>query len=168
MRHFAWWASAGCCVVCGSCWAQMARGPNEPPLRGAVTSRGPTVRAVRAGPALIHAFSSFTGGELYVVPSVTGGDTDCASGGTNRAVTPPTPIVADRRTVLHVGAGQVACVAVRGERAFELLWHAKEELVAAPPPFVPPPGEPPPSRALASRPPAPPTLVETLTSRAPR
>jgi hypothetical protein len=142
-----------------------------------VTARGPAIHAVRSGPALIHAYSQFTGGDLFVVPAVTGTDTDCAGVGTNRAANQSTPIVADRRAVVHVDAGQLACVAVQGERGFELLWHAVEEpafgsapsRLAAPPAAATVASRPAPAPpTLASCPPAPPTLVGTLPARGTR
>jgi hypothetical protein len=125
MKQIVRWAW-GWCVVCGSCWGEVARAPGDPPLRGVLRSPGPSIHAVRTGPALIHVYSPFTGAGVFVAPSVTGGDTDCAIAATNRAAFEP--ILPDRRETLSVAAGQVACVAVSARRGAEVLWHAHEEL----------------------------------------
>ena len=126
MRQIVGWA-CGWCVVCGSCWWGSARAPGDPPLRGVVRSSGPEIRAVRVGPALIHAYAPITGADLFVVPALTGTVTDCAVGGANRA-TAAQEIVPDRRSTISVAAGQMACVSVHGSHGVEVLWHAHEEL----------------------------------------
>jgi hypothetical protein len=89
-------------------------------LRGNLVVSGAAEKAIVVGPADLHAYAGFKGGEVYTVPAVAGRDADCAAphaGG--RA------IEADRTAVVHVGAGQVACVATTNARGLELVWHAR-------------------------------------------
>lgn len=92
--------------------------------RGTVEVTGRAVKAVAAGPVLIHGYSGFGGGAIFVAPAIAGTDADCsaalAHGGSVHAM----PLVADRVARVRVGAGQVACLATNTERPFELLWHA--------------------------------------------
>ena len=91
--------------------------------RGTVEVIGQAVKAVAAGPVLIHGYSGFSGGAIFVAPVIAGNDADCstalAQGGVRTM-----PLIADRVALVPVGAGQVACLATNTERPFELLWHA--------------------------------------------
>jgi hypothetical protein len=91
--------------------------------RGTVAVTGRAVKVVTAGPALLHGYSEFSGGAIFVAPVATGTDADCvtalAAGGGHAQ-----PLVADRMAYVSVGAGQVACLVTDTQRPFELLWHA--------------------------------------------
>lgn len=63
--------------------------------RGAVEVRGHSVKAVTVGPAIVHGYSGFSGGALFVAPVADGS-----------------------------GPGQLACLVTDTQRPFELLWHA--------------------------------------------
>jgi hypothetical protein len=91
--------------------------------RGAVEVTGRAVTAVTAGPVLVHGYSGYSGGAIFVAPVVAGTDADCAAALANHSVR-PTPLVADRMAYVPVGAGQVACLVTDTQRPFELLWHA--------------------------------------------
>jgi hypothetical protein len=135
-------ASIACSPVTATGAASEPRIPEEAPLRGTVVTHGPTIKAVRAGPAVIHAFSAFAGGDLYTVPAATGTDADCLRPRTSPKLVGQ-PIEADRRVVVSVGAGELACLSTATQGSFELLWHAHEELVAdASPPTAPPTSPP--------------------------
>ena len=92
--------------------------------RGTVDVTGHTVRAVTTGPALLHGYSGFSGGAIFVAPSVAGTDADCSAALANSGAIRPTPLAADRVAHVTVGAGQVACLVTDTRRPFELLWHA--------------------------------------------
>jgi hypothetical protein len=100
--------------------------------RGVVVVRGDAVRAFAVGPTVVHAFSMDRGGDVYVAPARTGTDADCVAA---RAVSDAQPIAVDRRNVVEIGAGQVACVASTG-RAIELLWHARPAAPRSPELFL--------------------------------
>jgi hypothetical protein len=91
--------------------------------RGAIEVTGHAVKAVTTGPVLVHGYSGFSGGAIFVAPAVAGTDADCAAALANHAAR-PTPLVADRMAYVPVGAGQVACLVTDMNRPFELLWHA--------------------------------------------
>lgn len=91
--------------------------------RGAIEVTGHTVKAVTTGPVLVHGYAGYSGGAIFVAPSVAGTDADCAAALATHA-TRPTPLVADRMAYVPVGAGQVACLVTDTQRPFELLWHA--------------------------------------------
>jgi hypothetical protein len=92
--------------------------------RGAVEVTGHAVKAVTAGPALVHGYSGFSGGQIFVAPIVAGDDTDCAAALAKQEVVSRTTLVADQMAYVPVGAGQVACLVTDTRRPFELLWHA--------------------------------------------
>jgi hypothetical protein len=102
----------------GCASAQVGRNPVAD-LRGNVAVSGQSVKAVVAGPADLHAYAAFKGGQMYTASAVAGRDGDCAAAHTNARA-----LEADRITVMHVEAGQVACLATPNGRGFELLWHA--------------------------------------------
>jgi len=105
-----------------SAQAQEAAGPS----RGTVQVRGQEAKAVVVGPVAIHAYSGFSGTNVYLVAAVSGTDQDCA--GPRSA---STSLAADRVQTLTVGAGQVACVETTTGRSNELLWHAQSGRPAA-------------------------------------
>jgi hypothetical protein len=109
----------------GCASAQVGRNAT-PDLRGAVSVKGPSVKAVVAGPVDIHAYSAFAGGTIYTVPAVAGGDADCQAAGSGKTV-----LDADRVHVMHIEAGQVACLATVKKGSFELLWHGHEQPATA-------------------------------------
>ena len=102
----------------GCASAQVGRNPVAD-LRGNVVVSGQSVKAVVVGPADLHAYAAFKGGEMYIASAVTGHEPDCAAARTNARA-----LEADRVTVMHVEAGQVACLATPSSRGYELLWHA--------------------------------------------
>jgi hypothetical protein len=91
--------------------------------RGRVEVTGHAVKAVTVGPVLVHGYSGFSGGAIFVAPAVAGTDADCAAAVAGHAAR-PTPLVADHMAYVPVGAGQVACLVTDTPRPFELLWHA--------------------------------------------
>jgi hypothetical protein len=98
---------------------------------GAVRVRGPSARAVVAGPLTIHAYSAFAGVAMYAAAVVAGTDSDC------RIATPTAGnrwarLEADRIVTFSVGKGQVACVEASSPGNFELLWHVPREPVLGP------------------------------------
>jgi hypothetical protein len=100
-------------------------------LRGQVTVRGPSVRALTVGPVVLHAFSAFPGGALYAAPALTGTDQDCNQRERIDEALTHGKVAADRRVVLNLNTGEVACFVTQNHGSFELLWHAA---VVAPPP----------------------------------
>jgi hypothetical protein len=46
--------------------------------RGAIDITGHPVKAVTTGPVLVHGYSGFSGGAIFVAPVVAGTDADCA------------------------------------------------------------------------------------------
>jgi hypothetical protein len=91
--------------------------------RGVVEVTGHAVKAVTVGPVLVHGYSGYSGGAIFIAPVVSGTDADCTAALANHGVH-PTPLVADRMAYVPVGAGQVACLVTDTQRPFELLWHA--------------------------------------------
>jgi hypothetical protein len=91
--------------------------------RGAIEVTDHAVKAVTTGPVLVHGYSEFSGGAIFVAPVVAGTDADCAAALANPSVR-PTPLVADRMAYVPVGASQVACLVTATQSPFELLWHA--------------------------------------------
>jgi hypothetical protein len=91
--------------------------------RGAVAVSGPTVKVVTAGPVLLHGYSGFSGGALFLAQKQTGTDADCAAA-LARPGARPVALVADRVAYVPVAVGQVACLVTDTRRPFELLWHA--------------------------------------------
>lgn len=97
-------------------------GPNSvATLRGHIVVDGPSTKAVVVGPAEIHGYSAFAGGEIYTVPAVSGSDRDCGS-----ARTGLTTLQADRVHAIRIEAGQVACLATVKRGSFEFLWHERQ------------------------------------------
>jgi hypothetical protein len=89
--------------------------------RGALAVQGPEVRALAAGPSVLHVYAQTSGAQLYFAPARTGTDEDCAGALLAGA---PRSVVVNRRNTLLVPSGSVGCVAVGGARGLELLWHA--------------------------------------------
>jgi hypothetical protein len=102
----------------GCASAQVGRNPVAD-LRGNVVASAQSVKAVVVGPADLHAYAAFKGGEMYLASAGAGHDRDCAAARTSARA-----LEADRVTVMHVEAGQVACLATPNSRGYELLWHA--------------------------------------------
>jgi hypothetical protein len=119
-------------IGCAS--AQVGQSPITD-MRGNLTVSGPAVKAIVVGPADLHAYAGFKGGEVYIAKAVAGRDADCAAPHAGA-----TALEADRTMVVHVGAGQVACLANRNTRGLELLWHARaqkaEEITVATAPAI--------------------------------
>ena len=89
--------------------------------------KGRAVKAVTTGPALLHGYSGFSGGAIFVAELAAGTDADCTAALANRANSANTQLVADRMAYIQVGTGQVACLVTDTPRNFELLWHAFSE-----------------------------------------
>jgi len=113
-------------AVAGACGATHVEAGAEHAMRGVVDADGPAVRAVTAGPVIIHAFSQFGGGAMFTAPATTGTDSDCATARAGRSVHEE-PIAPDRRLVFEAGAGETVCLATHTRTRFELLWHAVRE-----------------------------------------
>jgi hypothetical protein len=96
-------------------------GPVE--QRGSMVMAPESVRAFAAGPAVVHAYSMDGGGRVFVAPAATGTDADCV-GAAERA-TNASAVAVDRRNVVTVAPGQVACVATNARGNYELMWHAR-------------------------------------------
>jgi hypothetical protein len=110
-------------AVTGACGATHVEAGGERAMRGVVDADGPSVRAVTAGPVVIHAFSEFRGGAMFTAPATTGTDADCATAHAGRSVHEE-PIAPDRRLVVVAAAGETVCLATSTTTRFELLWHA--------------------------------------------
>ena len=93
--------------------------------RGEVHVGGNVPRAVVAGPTTIHAYSAFNGGEVYTVPVVSGGDSDCVAPIAANASS--VRLGADRVVSVGIAAGSMACLAAKGGRMVELLWHVQDD-----------------------------------------
>jgi hypothetical protein len=91
--------------------------------RGSVVMAPDSVRAFAAGPGVVHAYSMDNGGHVYVVEAKTGTDADCV--GAAAQATNASAVAVDRRNVVTLAAGQVACVAANGPHNYELMWHAR-------------------------------------------
>jgi hypothetical protein len=91
--------------------------------RGSVVMSGEAVKAFAAGPAVVHAYSLDGGGRVFVAQAKSGTDADCA--GQPAAVSGAVAVEVDRRNVVTLGSGQVACVETSGRRSYELMWHAR-------------------------------------------
>jgi len=93
---------------------------------GTLLVKGPSVRAVIAGPSTIHAYSQFPGGAIYTTSAAAATDTDCRTAA-QRAAAPRAPLAADHVVTVDVGAGQVACLETASRGAYELLWHERDK-----------------------------------------
>jgi hypothetical protein len=113
-------------AVTGACGAMHVEAGGDRTVRGVVDADGPAVRAVTAGPVVIHAFSQFGGGAMFTVPAATGTDADCTTARAGRSAHEE-PIAPDRRLVFTAAAGETVCLATSTRRRFELLWHAVRE-----------------------------------------
>jgi hypothetical protein len=91
--------------------------------RGSVVMNGEAVKAFAAGPAVVHAYSLDGGGRVFVAPAKSGTDADCA--GHEAGGSAAKPLEVDRRNVVTLASGQVACVATNNRRSYELMWHAR-------------------------------------------
>jgi hypothetical protein len=90
--------------------------------RGTVLSTTPGARAIVAGPADVHAYAGFDGGEIYLVHSNTGSNADCVGTPEHDA---SVPVPADKVVSVSVRAGTTACLRTRVDQGYELLWHAR-------------------------------------------
>jgi hypothetical protein len=91
--------------------------------RGSMVMAPDSVRAFAAGPAVVHAYSMDGGGRVFVAPAKTGTDADCV--GAAERPTHAEALAVDRRNVVTLAPGQVACVATNGKHNYELMWHAR-------------------------------------------
>ena len=88
--------------------------------RGTVVMARDSVKAFAVGPTVVHAYSLDGGGRVFIASAKTGTDADCA-GGDAGAV----PVQVDRRNVVTLAYGQIACIETSGRRNYELMWHAR-------------------------------------------
>jgi len=110
------------CATAGSTSPATATAGNGP--IGALVVKGPSVKAVVAGPNTIHVYSAYEGGAIYTAAAVAGTDTDCQAG---NLLGQRARLDADRVVTIDVAAGQVACLQTASRGAFELLWHARKK-----------------------------------------
>ncbi|HET6283666.1 MAG TPA: hypothetical protein VFH73_22110 [Polyangia bacterium] len=92
--------------------------------RGELVVKGESVKAFAAGPSTVRLYSMDHGGKVFTAPATTGTDADCLAA-RKAAGDRQQPVQMDRRNVLEVAAGDVACLATTSPRSFELLWHAR-------------------------------------------
>ncbi|HET6283669.1 MAG TPA: hypothetical protein VFH73_22125 [Polyangia bacterium] len=97
--------------------------------RGELVVKGESVKAFAAGPATVRLYSMDHGGTFFAAPATTGTDADCVAA-RKAAGDRQQPVQVDRRNVLEVAVGDVACLATSSPRSFELLWHAR--VIASP------------------------------------
>ena len=95
-----------------------------PVRRGVVEVTGRAVRAVTVGPAILHSYSGFAGGAIFVARASAGTDADCAAALVSPVAAHPTTLVADVVLQVQLGVGEVACLVTDTNSNFELLWHA--------------------------------------------
>jgi hypothetical protein len=103
--------------------------------RGSMVVNGESVKVFAAGPTSVHLFSMDRGGKFFTAPATTGTDADCVQA-EKGAADRQKAIEVDRRNVIEVGAGEVACFASTSPRSFELLWHAHDTTAPANPVMV--------------------------------
>jgi len=111
-------------VLCLRAPGAKASGAASANRRGTVIATGHAVKAITAGPALLHGYSDIGGGSIFLARAVTGTDADCSAALASHEGTARTPLVADRIARVVVGTGQIACLVTDTHRSFELLWHA--------------------------------------------
>jgi hypothetical protein len=89
---------------------------------GSIVMAPHSVRAIATGPAELRAYTLDGGGRVFVVDAKTGTDADCVDGarGTREAT-----VAVDRRNVVTLASGQLACVASSGHHDYELLWRSR-------------------------------------------
>jgi hypothetical protein len=92
--------------------------------RGEMIVKGESVKVFAAGPTTVRLYSMDHGGKFFTAPATTGTDADCAQA-QKTASDRQQPVQVDRRNVLEVAAGNVACLATSSPRSFEFLWHAR-------------------------------------------
>jgi hypothetical protein len=103
--------------------------------RGEMVVKGESVKAFAAGPATVRLYSMDHGGTFFTAPATTGTDDDCLQA-QKAAADRQQPVQVDRRNVLEVAAGDVACLVTSTNRSFELLWHARATTAPANQTFV--------------------------------
>jgi hypothetical protein len=91
--------------------------------RGSVVMSPDSVKAFASGPAVVRAYSLDRGGRVFVAPSKSGTDADCT--GSAEAATNATAVAVDKRNVVTLAPGQVACIATNNGGKYELMWHAR-------------------------------------------
>ena len=91
--------------------------------RGSAVMSPESVKALATGPAVVRAYSLDGGGRVFVAPAKSGTDADCAGRADDGASA--TAIAVNRRNVVTLASGQVACVATSGHRKYEIMWHAR-------------------------------------------
>ena len=92
--------------------------------RGVVEVTGRTAKIVTVGPAMLHSYSGFAGGAIFVVSANAGTDADCAAALVPPATAHPITLVPDVVIRVQLGVGEVACLVTETNGSFELLWHA--------------------------------------------
>jgi len=102
----------------------------ETEQRGSMVVKGESVKVFAAGPTSVHLFSMDRGGKFFTALATTGTDADCVQAHRGSADRQKA-IEVDRRNVIDVGAGEVACLATTSPRSFELLWHAHDTTAPA-------------------------------------
>jgi hypothetical protein len=102
--------------------------------RGEMVVKGESVKAFAAGPATVRLYSMDHGGTFFTAPATTGTDADCAQA--QKTAQGQQPVQVDRRNVLEVATGDVACLVTSTNRSFELLWHARATTAPANQTFV--------------------------------
>ena len=91
--------------------------------RGVVEVTGRAIKVVTVGPAILHSYSGFAGGAIFIVSARAGTDADCAAALAPPATARPITLVPDVVMRVELGVGDVACLVTETNRSFELLWH---------------------------------------------
>ena len=104
--------------------AGCATSPAGSLARGTVLGSSAGARAIVTGPAIVHAYAGFAGGEVYSTPAATRTDADCAG---NQQVGAAVLVPADRVVSITVAAGETACLRTAARGGYELLWHARTQ-----------------------------------------
>jgi len=92
--------------------------------RGVVEVTGRAAKIVTVGPAILHSYSGFAGGAIFIVSANVGTDADCAAALAPPATAHPITLVPDVVITVQLGVGEVACLVTDTSGSFELLWHA--------------------------------------------
>jgi hypothetical protein len=122
-------------IVLAFTFASSVAGARETEQRGSMVVKGESVKVFAAGPTSVHLFSMDRGGKFFTAAATTGTDADCIQAHKGSADRQKA-IEVDRRNVIDVGAGEVACFASTSPRSFELLWHAHDTTAAASPVMI--------------------------------
>jgi hypothetical protein len=92
--------------------------------RGVVEVTGRAAKIVTVGPALLHSYSGFAGGAIFVIRAIAGTDAGCAAALAPPSAAHPIALVPDVVTTVQLGVGEAACLVTETDGSFELLWHA--------------------------------------------